>query len=330
MKMATIMRFHLPCKRVIVGVFLVATTATAGSSGKGIIKSVKTMEQVLGVKMIEPGDLGNRSHATAPSPDDGYAGNAIEVSADGTAVVWSDGTLVSRWLKQIPYRDKECPLFTVENLTEGKQPVFVEGLHPAFALGLSDEGKVIVAIALPLPLLPNTRFKLIAVDRRSGVVIHDLTPFATQIELKAEVYDISVSGPGNLVALGRNDQIQVLEIPGGRSVFAGAGWYPRISPDGKRLAFVDDKDKLWIYSFADGSKIQLLKGKSVKGVGGWSPDGRFLLAGAWTTLFAFSKRQIIIDTTTGEYAVIGKLGEGNYGTQYAWISVELVKQTRAQ
>jgi len=43
------------------------------------------------------------------------------------------------------------------------------------------------------------------------------------------------------------------------------------------------------------------------------------------------KRAIIgIDTTTGEYAVIGKLGEGDYGIQYKWISVELVKQTRAQ
>lgn len=330
MKVATAMKLHLLCKRAIIVALLTGATAMAGSSGKAILKSVKTMEQVLGVKMIEPGDLGKRSQPDPPSPDDSYAGSALEVSADGTAVVWSDGTLLSRWLKQIPYRDKECPLFTVENLTEGKQPVFVEGLHPAYNLGLSDEGKVVVAMALPLPLLPTTRYKLIAVDRRSGVVIHDLTAFATQIELKAEVYDISVSGPGTLVALGANEKIQVLEIPGGRSVFAGAGWYPHISPDGKRLAFVDGKDKLWIYSFADGSKIQLLKGKPVKGVGGWSPDGRFLLAGAWTTLFAFSKRQIIIDTTTGEYAVIGKLGEGDYGVQYSWISVELVKQTRAQ
>jgi hypothetical protein len=300
----------------------------AGSSGKSIMKSVKTMEQVLGVKMIEPGDLGKRSQPAPPSPDDGYVGNAIEVSPDGTAVVWSDGTLLSRWLKMMPYRDKEIPLFTVENLTEGKQPVWVTGLHPAYNLGLSAEGKVVVAMAQPLPLLPSRGNKLIAVDRRSGVVIHDLTPFATHVELTG--YDISVSGPGNLVAIGANEKIQVLEIPGGRSVFAGAGWYPRISPDGKRLAFVDGKDKLWIYSFADGSKIQLLKGNPVKGVGGWSPDGRFLLAGAWTALFALDKRQVIIDTTTGEYAVIGKLGEGDYGVQYKWISVELVKQTRAQ
>jgi len=106
---------------MIIGVLLVATTAMTGSSGKSIIKSVKTMEQVLGVKMIEPGDLGKRSQPTAPSPDDGYVGNAIEVSPDGTAVVWSDGTLLSRWLKMMPYRDKEIPLFTVENLTEGKK-----------------------------------------------------------------------------------------------------------------------------------------------------------------------------------------------------------------
>jgi len=92
-----------------------------------------------------------------------------------------------------------------------------------------------------------------------------------------------------------------------------------------RLAFVDG-NKLMIHSFADASTIQVLKGKRVKGVGGWSPDGRFLLAGVWTTELAFEKRQVIIDVTTGEYAVIGKLGEGDYGTNSAWVSVRLLTQ----
>lgn len=64
------------------------------------------------------------------------------------------------------------------------------------------------------------------------------------------------------------------------------------------------------------------------GVGGWSPDGRFLLAGAWTTVLAFEKRQIIVDTTTGEYAVLGKLGEGDYGCEFAWVSVNLLERSR--
>jgi hypothetical protein len=66
------------------------------------------------------------------------------------------------------------------------------------------------------------------------------------------------------------------------------------------------------------------------GSGGWSPDGRFLAAGAWTKRLAFDKRQIIVDTTTGEYGVIGKLGEGDYGDQFAWISVKLLERDASQ
>ncbi len=102
-----------------------------------------------------------------------------------------------------------------------------------------------------------------------------------------------------------------------------AGRFPRLSPDGKRIAFVDN-DKLMIYSFTEGSTIQLMKGKRVKGLGGWSPDSRFLLASAWTTEFALAKRQTIVDTTTGEYAVIGSLVEGDYGLYYVWASSRLL------
>lgn len=140
---------------------------------------------------------------------------------------------------------------------------------------------------------------------------------------------LSVSATGSLVALENIDteQIQVLEIPSGKSVYTGQGSFTRLSPDGKRLAFVKD-GMIWIYSFTDGSTVKLLKGNRVKGIGGWSPDGRFLLAGAWTTLLALEKRQIIVDTTTGKFAVIDKLGEGNYGVTFAWVSTKLLEQLK--
>jgi hypothetical protein len=59
------------------------------------------------------------------------------------------------------------------------------------------------------------------------------------------------------------------------------------------------------------------------GLGGWSPDGRFLLAGAWTKRFALEKRQVVFDTVTSQYAEIGKLGDGDYGDGFAWISAKL-------
>jgi len=73
---------------------------------------------------------------------------------------------------------------------------------------------------------------------------------------------------------------------------------------------------------------QMHKAKRVKGVGGWSPDGRFLLAGAWIRpmLLASEKRQIIMDAKTGEYTIIGNLSEGDYGDQYEWVSTKLSLQ----
>jgi hypothetical protein len=138
--------------------------------------------------------------------------------------------------------------------------------------------------------------------------------------------DISLSGSGSLVALGTPERIQVLEIASGKTLFTSSGRFPRLSPDGKRLAFVNE-EKLWIHTFADGSTVQLPI-KRIKGIGGWSPDGRFLLAGAWTRpmFLAWEKRQIIVDTTTSEYGVIDKLSEGNYGNNFAWVSTKLLEK----
>lgn len=109
-------------------------------------------------------------------------------------------------------------------------------------------------------------------------------------------------------------------------MFAGPGRFPRLSQDGARLAYLDN-DRLMIRSFADGSTIQMIKGTRVKGLGGWSPDGHFLLAGAWTgsMRLAWDKRQIAVDTRTDKYAVIDKLGEGDFGDQFAWVSLQLFR-----
>jgi hypothetical protein len=165
-------------------------------------------------------------------------------------------------------------------------------------------------------------WRFLVLDLRSGVVTHDLSHSLTRFRLE-DLDAVSVSGSGALAAAGSWEQIQVIEIPTGKSVYAGPGFLPRMSPDGKRLAFLN-KNRLYIRSLAEGTSTELLPGTRVKGIGGWSPDGRFLLAGAWTKLLAFEKRQIVIDTTTGSYSAIGTLQEGDYGEQPRWISSKLL------
>jgi len=314
-----VMKLHL-CKRAIIGAFLAGATVMAGTSSKSVIESVKSMEREFGLAITEPGQLARHLRRSQQIPVN-YNIFAPVISPDATAIAW--------WSRPHPYRGEEIPLVTVKSLKEGMQLVRVKGQVANGSLGVSFGAEVVVAIARRYPL-DGSRWELLAIDRRSGVVVHDLTPFVTEFELGNNVEVVSVSGPGNLVALGSREpeQMQVLEIPSGKTVFTGPGRFPRLSPDAKRLAFIHN-DKLMIHSFADGSgsMVQLLKGKRVKGVGGWSPDGRFLIAGAWTTSewLALEKRQIIVDSTTGEYAVIGKLGEGDYGTNSAWVSVMLLE-----
>lgn len=308
------MQFHIFCECGFLCALLVATAV--GGSDKSTLESVRAMERELGLEIPEPSKVHDSIRRTSSIPGN-YNVFRPSVSPNATAIGW--------WSRPSPYNGEKVPFFWVKSLKEGVQPVWVDGYVANGSHGISFEGQIIVAVARRYPLQGDL-WELLAIDRHSGVAVHDLTPFVTPLKVGNYLEDISVSGPGTLVALGSlEEKIQVLEIPGGRTVYSGPGRFPRLSPDGKRLAFVD-KDKLLIHSFVDGSTGQLLSGKRVKGVGGWSPDGRFLLAGAWTKVFAFDKSQIIIDTMRDEYAVIGKLGEGNYGTCFSWVSVKLLEQ----
>jgi hypothetical protein len=312
-----VMEFGTLFKRAMLGTLLAGATAMAGDSNRAIIKSAKAMEGQLGLTITTRFEMGRSIRRTQQIPN-GYTLLGPSISPDGTALAWSS--------YRVPALEEEIPFLTVTTLADGTQPVRVEG-RVAVGSGLSSRAEVIVAIGIPLDVREGRRRELLTIDRRDGGAVHDLTRSVTQFELGNNLEVISVSGPGTLVALGEREreQIQVLEIPSGKTVYAGRGRFPRLSPDGTRLAFVN-KEMIWIYSFTDGSTKQLLKVKPVKGLGGWSPDGRFLLAGAWTTSLALEKRQIIIDTAIGEYAVIGQLPEGDYGSQFAWISVKLLER----
>jgi len=55
------------------------------------------------------------------------------------------------------------------------------------------------------------------------------------------------------------------------------------------------------------------------GIGVWSPDSRFVMAGSRPHL-AFYKKLVIVDTVTDQLAPLFDLGEGDFGSQHRWVN----------
>jgi hypothetical protein len=306
-------RQNLPTRRAILGSIFLTKPALAHSK-KQVIAAVSAMESQDALTVFTLDDALYHRWRSARTHDGMSVWPAI--SPDARAICWSEEVL------SIKHQDR--PFITVDTLRDGTRPVSLED-YIAEILVISSGAELIVMGALSRKHYAER--SLLALDLRTGLVVHDLTESVNLFAL-ATLSDMSISGSGKLVALGNREQIQVLEIPNGNTVYSGEGSFPRLSPDGKRLAFING-DRLYIRSMADGTTIKLFPRMRVKGAGGWSPDGRFLLAGAWTKLLAFDKRQIVVDTTTQEYGVIDTLGEGDYGEKFKWISIRLMSRLAA-
>jgi hypothetical protein len=275
------------------------------------------METREGLKLVSPGTLHRGPLPDAQHPNGPMVG-VQAVSPDAVAIAYR---------QPLPANGKQpsgTPCMFVESVAGGVRPIFLEGQGVRFC-GISAGAQIVIASTVSF--VQRGGKNLLALDLRSDIVVHDFTSSAAPFEISeiSRLETISVAGSGTLAALGSSEHMQVLEIPGGKTVYAGPGRFPKLSPDGTRLAFIDE-ERLTVRSLVDGSSKVYLPGTRVMGAGGWSPDGRYLAAGAWTTRVALEKRQIVVDMLSGDYAVVGKLGEGDYGYQFAWVSVKLLSR----
>lgn len=296
-------------RRAILGSVLAKGIALARSDQETVALA-KTMESRDGLTIFTLHDaVFHRWHGART-----HVGMTVwpAISPDARAMCWGEEDILS-------VSRPEGHFLTVNSLNSGIRTVPLDAHVPDIKV-LTSGAEHIVARALSLK--DRGMRRLLILDLGPGLAVRDLTPSVTAFPM-ASLRHMSVSGSGKFLALGSDEKIQVLEIPSGNSLYAGDGWIPRLSPDGKRLAFIAG-ERLYTRSLLDGSTIELLPHIRAMGVGGWSPDGRFLLAGAWTRRFASEKRQIILDTTTGHYGVIGTLGEGDYGEKAQWVAVQLM------
>ena len=81
-------------------------------------------------------------------------------------------------------------------------------------------------------------------------------------------------------------------------LFRQAGRSAALSPSGSHVAFTDSRLGLAVRDLDKGRDTRLMNWVRIAGIGGWSPDGQFLLAGAYTS-FSMDKRLVLVELASG-------------------------------
>ena len=166
--------------------------------------------------------------------------------------------------------------------------------------------------------------RLMVLNQATGKVEHDVTEFITRFPV-AHIGRLQISANGNRLAVASSKSFAVVDLPSRKLLLEGDGQFSSLSPQGEMLACLDNGGELVLTSLATrtGRTISNAWG-NVIGVGGWSPDGRFLFAGA-SPFLTFRKSLLAIDTATGQFARIMRLEmEGDHGETCLWIKRQLL------
>lgn len=142
----------------------------------------------------------------------------------------------------------------------------------------------------------------------------DISATAARFGL-AETERLSLSANATRLAFGSRMSFVVLDLLSHKPIFESPGRFPVLAPDGNRVAYVQDR-QLTVRGLEDGGGRNLLKGVRVDGVGAWSPDGQFLLAGIRSSAW---RKLVAIDCVNDDVVEFQQLDEGDYGSRCAWI-----------
>jgi hypothetical protein len=136
----------------------------------------------------------------------------------------------------------------------------------------------------------------------------------------SKIMSVSVSLSGDMVAFGSTNKVIVLNSKNRAVLYEGDGRSPSMSPRGDRLAFVDSSRGFVIRDLRRGSNKRFLPWERVGGLGAWSPDGRFVLAGLFGLVYS-QERLVAVDSSNAKRClVLDGLGYDDIAGRFAWVS----------
>jgi hypothetical protein len=168
--------------------------------------------------------------------------------------------------------------------------------------------------------------RLVVLNPATAEAQYDLTDLVDRVDL-AQTHRFQISADGDRLAVASRQSFAVIDVASHKVLLTGDERFPSLSHRGDALAFLNKRGDIVIKMLGTGvSKTIANAWWTTVGIGGWSPDGRFLLAGVRDPV-GFSTNLVAIDCLTGEYAEIMHLEvEGDHGAACAWIKRSLLSR----
>jgi hypothetical protein len=234
---------------------------------------------------------------------------SVGVSPDGEWVAW-DNRNARPW----PEGASAYANVLIANATE---PARLIGLNTGFGGFVAISSKARYVALVNAGVNRSAQFRLVVIETSTARVENDVTPLITGFPL-SQAIRLGLSDSGSRLVAGSAQQFMVIDLASRKLLLQGRGRNPSLSPDGESLAFMNEHRQLVVANLSSGLRRTLLgRWWRTVGVGAWSPDGKYLLAGVVRPL-SLAIRLVAVEFETNVAADVMPIGDLG-GARYVWI-----------
>lgn len=236
----------------------------------------------------------------------------VSVSPDGSFLAWHEKLTFAGMNNGFEN------FATLARTAASPQTVSFDGHFPVM-LAVSDEGTLLALTGT----VGSPGLRLVLFNANSRAPFADLTDLIS--DPLSDVVQVGISGSGDLCVIGSRVRVTVISIALRRILFEEEGHSPALAPRGDRLALVNSNFGFVIRTITSGSTQRMRPWIRIGRLGGWSPDGRYLIAGG-LNVFGRGERLFVVDTLHDGDCELGVLGMDSTADRFAWIDKSLLSR----